>query len=133
MLQGPLLSLLLIQTQYMKREMLRQMNALDTLLRENLFTASMSALLPGVLAVGAATTVIRRFIRVIRSRRRSRKKTTQWDQNLGAARASLVCSLRSLLPALAAPCSLRPPLPALAAPCARRSDASTVRPTPRCG
>ena len=73
MLQGPLLSLLLIQTQYMKREMLRQMNALDTLLRENLFTASMSALLPGVLAVGAATTVVRRFIRVIRSRRRSRR------------------------------------------------------------
>lgn len=32
---GPLLQLLLIQTQYMKRELLRQMDAMDALLREN--------------------------------------------------------------------------------------------------
>ena len=73
MLQGPLLSLLLIQSQYMKREMLRQMNALDTLLRENFFTASMSALLPGALALGSAFATLRKIVRVIRSRRRSRR------------------------------------------------------------
>ena len=38
MVQGLLLQLLLIQTQHMKRELLRQMHALDTLLRENFFT-----------------------------------------------------------------------------------------------
>ena len=71
--QGPLLQLLLIQTQYMKRELLRQMHALDTLLRENFFTASMSALLPGVLAFGGVFTLISRLLRKLRSRRRSRR------------------------------------------------------------
>jgi len=74
MVQGPLLQLLLIQTQYMKREMLRQMNAMDTLLRENFFTASMSALLPGVIALGAAFVTLRRLARkLLFSRRRSRR------------------------------------------------------------
>ena len=58
MLQGPLLQLLIIQTQYMKRELLRQMSAMDTLLRQNFFTASMSALLPGALAIGSTLVVL---------------------------------------------------------------------------
>ena len=74
MVQGPLLQLLLIQTQYMKREMLRQMNAMDTLLRENFFTASMSALLPGAIALGSACVVLRRLSqKLLFSRRRSRR------------------------------------------------------------
>ena len=58
----------------MKRELLRQMNAMDTLLRENFFTASMSALLPGVIAFVATGTMIRKAFRKLSgSRRRSRR------------------------------------------------------------
>ena len=74
LLQGPLLQLLIIQTQYMKRELLRQMSAMDTLLRQNFFTASMSALLPGALAIGSALVVLRKLAgKLLFSRRRSRR------------------------------------------------------------
>lgn len=74
MLQGPLLQLLIIQTQYMKRELLRQMSAMDTLLRQNFFTASMSALLPGALAIGSTLVVLRKLAgKLLFSRRRSRR------------------------------------------------------------
>jgi hypothetical protein len=74
LLQGPLLQLLIIQTQYMKRELLRQMSAMDTLLRQNFFTASMSALLPGALAIGSTLVVLRKLAgKLLFSRRRSRR------------------------------------------------------------
>ena len=70
--RGPLLQLLLIQTQYMRRELIKQMSAMDTLLRSNYFTASMSALLPGVLALSLTCMGLLGVVRRCRSRNRSR-------------------------------------------------------------
>ena len=72
MARGPLLQLLLIQTQYMRCELLQQMAAMDTVLRQNQLTASMSALLPGAIGVAIVLTATRRLWRRLRSRRRSR-------------------------------------------------------------
>ena len=58
----------------MKRELLRQMNAMDTLLRENFFTASMSALLPGALVLAVTWKTLRKAFRKLSgSRRRTRR------------------------------------------------------------
>uniref|UniRef100_A0A7S0P364 Nuclear control of ATPase protein 2 n=1 Tax=Calcidiscus leptoporus TaxID=127549 RepID=A0A7S0P364_9EUKA len=72
LMQGPLLQLLLIQTQSMRSEMLEQMAVMDQLVRENFFTAQMSALLPGVLSISSLLYALRRLLRSIRSHRRSR-------------------------------------------------------------
>ena len=73
LIQGSLLQLLIIQTQYMRLELLEQMGAMDTLLRENYFTASMAALVPGVAAIGGVLAVMRKLLRTLVSRRRSRR------------------------------------------------------------
>ena len=73
MLAGPLLQMLLIQTQYMRGELLHQMAAIDQLLRENAFTASMTALMPAALMSFYALTAVREMLRMLRSRRRSRR------------------------------------------------------------
>mmetsp|Transcript_31018 Transcript_31018/g.92660 ORF Transcript_31018/g.92660 Transcript_31018/m.92660 type:complete len:254 (+) Transcript_31018:158-919(+) len=72
MARGPLLQLLLIQTQYMRRELLVQMGAMDTLMAQNSLTATMSAMLPGAVALAVAVTTLRSVVRQLRSRRRSR-------------------------------------------------------------
>lgn len=59
MARGPLLQLLLIQTQYMRRELLVQMGAMDTLMAQNSLTATMSAMLPGAVALAVAVTTVR--------------------------------------------------------------------------
>ena len=69
MLAGPLLQMLLIQTQYMRGELLHQMAAIDQLLRENAFTASMTALMPAALMSFYALTAVREMLRMLRSRR----------------------------------------------------------------
>ena len=48
LVQGPLLQMLIIQAAYMKAAGLQQMAAMETLMRENFFTASITALVPGV-------------------------------------------------------------------------------------
>ena len=73
MVQGPLLQMLIIQTQYMKQQLLQQMAAMDTLLRENFFTASLAALLPGSALILATISALRGLLRRLRSRRRSRR------------------------------------------------------------
>ena len=73
LVQGSLLQLLIIQTQYMRLELLEQMGAMDTLLRENYFTASMAALVPGVAAIGGVLALMRKLLRTLVSRRRSRR------------------------------------------------------------
>ena len=65
--------MLLIQTQYMRGELLHQMAAIDQLLRENAFTASMTALMPAALMSFYALTAVREMLRMLRSRRRSRR------------------------------------------------------------
>jgi len=103
MIQGPLLQLLLIQTQYMKRELLRQMAAMDALLRENYFTAAMSALLPGALALALVVSLLRRSVRKLRSKRRSRRSLVK------EVRGALRDAERLLMNSLAtsdAPCML---------------------------
>ncbi len=72
MARGPLLQLLLIQTQYMRRELLVQMKAMDSLLAANYLTATVSAMLPGAMALGVSVAAVRGTVRRIRSRRRSR-------------------------------------------------------------
>lgn len=72
MARGALLQLLLIQTQYMRCEILEQMSAMDALLRQNYMTASMSALLPAAVGTTIVVTALRRIVSRLRSRRRSR-------------------------------------------------------------
>lgn len=72
MARGPLLQLLLIQTQYMRRELLLQMGAMDTLMAQNYLTATISAMLPGAMALTVLVAALRRLARRLRSRRRSR-------------------------------------------------------------
>jgi nuclear-control-of-ATPase protein 2 len=72
MARGPLLQLLLIQTQYMRRELLLQMGAMDTLMAQNYLTATISAMLPGAMALAVLVAALRRLVRRLRSRRRSR-------------------------------------------------------------
>ena len=57
----------------MKQQLLQQMSAMDTLLRENFFTASISALVPGVACMLALGGGLRNLISRVRSRRRSRR------------------------------------------------------------
>lgn len=90
MIQGPLLQLLLIQTQYMKRELMRQMTAMDIVLRENLFTASMSALLPGAIALGSALAAVRRIAKKLRSRRRSRRSLLKQEPFADLSRSTSI-------------------------------------------
>ena len=65
---------MLIQTQYMRCEILEQMSAMDALLRQNYMTASMSALLPAAVGTTIVVTALRRIVSRLRSRRRSRAR-----------------------------------------------------------
>lgn len=91
------MQLLIIQTQYMRLEILEQMGAMDTLLRENYFTASMAALVPGVAAIGGVLAVLRGLLRALLSRRRSRRSLVKevrsaffrpWRRQLARNRSS---------------------------------------------
>ena len=73
MVQGPLLQMLIIQAAYMKAAGLQQMQAMETLMRENFFTASISALVPGVGLMLAAGGGLKTLLRRLRSRLRSRR------------------------------------------------------------
>ena len=73
-----------------------QMAAMDTLLRENYFTASMSALLPGVTIVTVAFFTIRGAVRRLRSQRRSRRSLVKQVRGvLRDAERLLMASLSS--------------------------------------
>ena len=98
MARGPLLQLLLIQTQYMRREILLQMGAMDTLMAQNYLTATISAMLPGAMALAVLIAALRRLVRRLRSRRRSRASL------LKQIRSVLRDAERLLLRALASNC-----------------------------